>query len=112
MKIWEKFKEEVIYKYVTCNIFHIKGSLPETEEQKYWYNKALQDSFSEMKLYEKICEAKYDSLVRALAKCCIAVCYNPTTCIHTLHFNKDIVDILIKEYNNGNIESIKNTMDR
>lgn len=63
MKIWEKFKEEVIYKYATYNIFHIKGSLPKTKEQKYWYNKALQDSFSEMKLYEKLCESKYDSLV-------------------------------------------------
>lgn len=97
MKIWEKFKEAVLYKYVTCNLFNIMGSIPETKEQNYWYNRALQDSFSEMKIHEELCESKYKSLLEALRKYHIIVGYDEVTNKHVLHFSKDITDILMRK---------------
>ena len=96
-KIWEKFKEAVLYNCVTCNLFNIKGSLPETKEQKYWYNRALQDSFAEMKIHEELCESKYNSLLDALRKYHIIVGYDSVTNKHILHFSNDIRDILMRK---------------
>lgn len=85
MKIWEEFKEYLKEKFYGGNIFVCKGKLPETKDEIYWYNKALQDCVLDMKTYESICESKYKSLLACLSKKGIHVIYDETT-------NKHIID--------------------
>lgn len=52
MKIWEEFKDYLKREFYGGNIFVMKGTLPQTEDEKYWYNRALQDCVLELKNYE------------------------------------------------------------
>lgn len=85
MKIWEEFKEYLKDKFYGGNIFVCKGKLPETKDEIYWYNKALQDCVRDMELYESICESKYKSLLDSLTKKGIYVTYDKLTNKHMIH---------------------------
>ncbi len=87
MKIWEKFKEHLKEKFYGGNIFVCKGKLPETKDEIYWYNKALQDCVMDMELYESICESKYKSLLASLSKKGIQVTYDEMTNKHMININ-------------------------
>jgi hypothetical protein len=87
MKIWEKFKEHLKEKFYGGNIFVCKGKLPETKDEIYWYNKALQDCVMDMELYESICESKYKSLLTCLSKKGIQVTYDEMTNKHMININ-------------------------
>ena len=92
MKIWEEFKEYLKDKFYGGNIFVCKGKLPETKDEIYWYNKALQDSVRDMELYESICESKYKSLLLALSKKSIRVTYDEVTNKHMIHMNSITIE--------------------
>ncbi len=83
-KIWIQFLETLRMKFYGGNIFVMKGRIPETKEEKYWYNRALEDSVNELRNYEDICESKYKSLIDCLSKNGISVCYNDRTNIHKI----------------------------
>lgn len=85
MKIWEQFKECLQRKFYGGNIFTCKGTLPKTDDEIYWYNRALQDSVVEMKNYESVCESKYNSLVACLSKNGIYVTYDKMTNKHMIN---------------------------
>lgn len=87
MKIWEEFKEHLKEKFYGGNIFVCKGKLPETKDEIYWYNKALQDCVMDMELYESICESKYKSLLTCLSKKGIQVTYDEMTNKHMIDTN-------------------------
>ena len=85
MKIWEDFKACLKRKFYGGNIFEVKGALPKTKDEIYWYNRALQDSVMEMKTYESMCERKYNSLLECLSKKGIYVTYDKMTNKHMVH---------------------------
>lgn len=90
MKIWEQFKAKLLTNAVNGNLFYTSRTLPETNKERYWYNRGLQDSLMDVKLYEKQCEdvysKKYDSLIKCLSKHKILVSYDETT--NTTHISK------------------------
>ena len=59
MKIWEHFKEILLTRAINGNLFYTRRTLPKTNEEKYWYNRGLQDSLMDVKCYEKQCEEVY-----------------------------------------------------
>jgi hypothetical protein len=83
MKIWEQFKEKLLTNAVNGNLFYTHDTLPQTDKEKYWYNRGLQDSLMDVKCYEKQCETvygkKYDSLIKCLSQNDIRVYYDETT---------------------------------
>lgn len=83
MKIWEQFKKHLITLAVNGNLFYTRYTLPQTDEEKYWYNRGLQDSLMDVKFYEEQCEKtygkKYDSLIKCLNDREIIVHYDETT---------------------------------
>ena len=87
MKIWENFKAHLKRKFYGGNIFEVMGTLPETKEEIYWYNRALQDSVLDMKTYESMCERKYKSLIEALTRKGIFITYDNLTNKHIIHIN-------------------------
>ena len=86
-KIWKEFKHHLKEKFYGGNIFEVKGTLPKTKEEIYWYNRALQDSVLDMKTYESMCERKYKSLIEALTRKGIFVTYDNLTNKHIIHIN-------------------------
>lgn len=84
-KIWKEFRDHLKRTFYGGNIFVMKGTLPETEDEKYWYNRALQDCVLELKNYESICESKYKSLLSCLSKNGIYVTYDKMTNIHMVN---------------------------
>ena len=86
-KVWKDFKTCLKRKFYGGNIFEVKGKLPETKDEIYWYNKALQDCVRDMELYESICESKYKSLLAALSKKGILVAYDESTNKHIISTN-------------------------
>ena len=68
MKFWEHLRELFKKYYYNGNIFFTKGKLPYTKEEKYWYNKALEDSLFEVRNFEECCEQKYESLIDCLSR--------------------------------------------
>lgn len=90
MKIWEQFKRHLITLAVNGNLFYTSRTLPETDEEKYWYNRGLQDSLMDVKRYEEHCEKvysrKYDSLIHALSSREIMVVYDEVT--NTTHLSR------------------------
>ena len=90
MKIWEIFKEHLLTHAVNGNLFYTHRTLPETEKEKYWYNRGLQDSLMDVKCYEAQCEKvyskKYDSLIRCLSQKEIMVHYEEAT--DTTHISR------------------------
>lgn len=85
MKIWEEFKACLKRKFYGGNIFVCKGTLPKTDNEIYWYNRALQDCVMDMKNYESMCENKYKSLLDSLTKKGIYVTYDKLTNKHMIH---------------------------
>lgn len=89
MKIWELFREKLL-NAVNGSLFYTSRTLPETDKEKYWYNRGLEDSFKDLKCYEEQCEAfyskKYNSLIDCLTKKGILVCYDEVT--NTTHISK------------------------
>ena len=83
MKIWEKFKEFLLTHAVNGNMFYTYRTLPQTDKEKYWYNRGLQDSLMDVKCYEKQCEKtygkKYNSLIKCLDSHEVIVYYDETT---------------------------------
>lgn len=90
MKIWEQFKEYLITRAINGNMFYTYRTLPETEKEKYWYNRGLEDSLLDVERYEKQCEnvysKKYDSLIHALSSRGIMVVYDDVT--NTTHISR------------------------
>lgn len=90
MKIWEQFKEYLMTHAVNGNLFYTYRTLPETNKEKYWYNRGLQDSLLDVKRYEKQCEKtygkKYNSLIKCLNDHEIIVHYDEIT--GTTHISK------------------------
>ena len=90
MKIWEQFKEHLITRAINGNLFYTRYTLPKTDEEKYWYNRGLQDSLMDVKSYEEQCERKYgkkyDSLIKCLNSHEIIVYYDEGT--NTTHISK------------------------
>ena len=87
MKIWEDFKNYLKREFYGGNIFVCKGTLPKTDNEIYWYNRALQDCVLDMKNYESMCESKYKSLLDALSKKGMYVTYDKMTNKHMIHMN-------------------------
>lgn len=83
MKIWEHFKEKLLTFAVNGNMFYTSCTLPQTNKEKYWYNRGLQDSLMDVQFYEKQCDyvygKKYDSLIKCLSQHKILVYYDETT---------------------------------
>ena len=71
-------------------MFYTYRALPETEKEKYWYNRGLEDSLLDVKRYEKQCERKYgkkyDSLIKCLSAREIIVHYDEVT--NTTHISR------------------------
>jgi len=92
MNIWKQFKEKLLTNAVNGNLFYTQRTLPETDKEKYWYNRGLQDSLMDVKCYEKQCDyvysKKYDSLIKCLSQHGILVCYDEITNI--THISKTI----------------------
>jgi hypothetical protein len=90
MKIWEIFKEHLITRAINGSIFYTRFTLPNTDKEKYWYNRGLQDSLMDVKRYEEHCEKvysrKYDSLIHALSSRGIMVAYDEVT--NTTHLSR------------------------
>lgn len=81
-KVWKAFKKHLKRKFYGGNIFVCKGTLPQTNDEVYWYNKALQDCVLDMQSYESMCESKYKSLLECLSKKGILVYYDERTNKH------------------------------
>lgn len=92
MKIWEQFKEMLLTRAVNGNWLYTSRTLPETNKEKYWYNRGLQDSLMDVKLYEKQCKdtysKKYNSLIKCLSQNRILVHYDEVT--NTSHISKSV----------------------
>ena len=112
MKIWEEFKEYLLTKAVNGNLFYTNCTLPETDKEKYWYNRGLQDSLMDVKCYEAQCEAiynkKYNSLIKCLNQNYIYVYYNDVTNTTHISIKKDnnIRDLLFNSTKEVEIESV------
>lgn len=84
-KIWEEFRDYLKSMFYGGNLFVTKGRLPQTDDEIYWYNKALQDCVLEMQSYESLCESKYKSLLSCLSKKGIHVYYDEMTNKHFIN---------------------------
>lgn len=84
-KVWEVFRDYLKSMFYGGNLFVTKGRLPETDDEVYWYNKALQDCVMELRNYELLCESKYKSLVSCLSKNGINVYYDEMTNTHMIN---------------------------
>ena len=85
MKIWKDFRDYLKRTFYGGNLFVMKGSIPQTDDEKYWYNRALQDCVLELRTYESLCESKYKSLVSCLSKNGIDVIYDGVTNTHMIN---------------------------
>lgn len=94
MKIWEHFKQFLITNAVNGNLFYTFKTLPQTDIEKYWYNRGLQDSLMDLKTFEEQCERthsiKYDSLVKCLSQHNILVHYDEATNISHISVPKEL----------------------
>lgn len=91
MKIWEMLKEKLLTNAVNGNLFYTSRTLPQTNKEKYWYNRGLHDSLIDVRNYEKQCDAlyskKYNSLIKCLSQQNILVYYDEAT--NTTHLTKN-----------------------
>lgn len=98
-KIWKEFRDHLKRTFYGGNLFVMKGTLPQTEDEIYWYNRALQDCVLDMQSYESVCESKYKSLLSCLSKKGIFVYYDEITNKHFI----DTKHITIEPYKCMNI---------
>lgn len=84
-KIWEIFRDYLKSTFYGGNLFVTKGRLPQTDDEVYWYNKALQDCVLDIQSYESLCESKYKSLLSCLSKHGINVYYDEMTNTHFIN---------------------------
>lgn len=69
MIFWEHFKSFLLTHLVNGNLFYSIGPLPETDKEKYWYNKALQDCLKDVKRFEYDIERHYSKKYKSLTDC-------------------------------------------
>ena len=84
---------------INGNLFYTSRTLPKTDKEKYWYNRGLQDSLMDVKLYEKKCEKvyskKYNSLIRCLTEYKILVYYDEFTGTTRISKTDDSCQVII-----------------
>lgn len=94
MKIWKEFKEFLITNAVNGSLFYTPRTLPKTDEEKYWYNRGLQDSLMDLRRYEALCKERYgkiyNSLIRCLSDHGIMVHYEDLTDTTHISITKDV----------------------